>query len=117
MVIYARYLVLFLFLSACSTVDPSKAITENAVKGLTDIEKSIERIESQTKKECLTEALIANLEALKSQTKIISGQVESISMSCQTEKQVLEEQKTVREVLIGLLGFIVLLLGYKLIKR
>ena len=117
MFIYARYLVIFLFLSACSTVDPSKAITETAVKGLTDIEKSIKRIESQTNKSCLTDALVANLEALKSQTKIISGQVESISMSCQTEKQVLKEKITVREVLIGVLGFVVLLLGYKLIKR
>ena len=112
-----RYLFLLLLLCGCSTVDPSKSITENAVKGLTDIEKSIKRIESQTNKECLTDALVANLEALKSQTKIISGQVESISMSCQTEKQVLKEQITVREVLIGVLGFIVLLLGYKLIKR
>lgn len=112
-----RYLLLFLFLSACSTVDPSKAITENAIIGLTDIEKSVSRIESQTEKECLTDALKSNLEALRSQTKIISGQIESISLSCQTEKQVLEEKITVREVLIGLLGFIVLLFGYRIIKR
>ena len=107
----------FVLLTGCSNIDPSQAITENAVKGLTDIEKSVERIEKQTKEECKTDALVSNLEALKSQAKIISGQVESISMSCQTEKQVLEEKITVRDTLIGLLGLLVLLLGYRLIRK
>lgn len=112
-----KYLVVLLLLSGCSAVDPSQVITKNAVVGLTDIERSVERIEKQTKNECLTDALVSNLESLKAQAKIISGQVESISMSCQTEKQVLEEKITVRNTLIVLLGLVVLALFLRIVKR
>lgn len=114
-----RWTVLFLsfFLMACSQTEPSRAITDNTVKSLRDITHSVQRIEQQTTAECKTDALLANLEALKAQANTITGQVENISLACQTEKQVLEEKITVRDVIISFLLVLFLLIGYIKVRR
>ena len=110
-------LVLFLILTACQSSVPSSSITTSAVNDLKGITKSIELIEKTTTPECKTDVLMVNLETLKARVESVDGKVKSIDLTCATEKQVLKEKITVREVLIGVLGFVMLLLGYKLIKR
>ena len=57
------------------------------------------------------------LEALKAQANTITGQVENISLACQTEKQVLEEKITVRNVIISFLLVLFVLIGYIKVRR
>lgn len=99
-----------LFLFGCSS-STTEVISQNAIKDVQNITQAVERIEKQTTKECKTDALMSNLETLKSQAVSISSQIKSMELSCSTEKTVLEEKIIVRNIIIGcLLSLFVLLL-------
>lgn len=98
-----------LFLFGCSS-STTEVISQNAIKDVKNITEAVERIEKQTKTECKTDALMSNLEALKSQAVSISSQIKTIELSCTTEKQVLEEKIIVRNVIIGCLVALFVLL-------
>lgn len=106
-----------LLLTACKTTIPSESIANSVIKDLTNHEKAIETLEKQTQKECKTELFVTSINALKAQTESISGQVKSITQACKTEKVVLEQKITIREIIIGILAFLVGIMVYLFIKR
>lgn len=99
-------IILMIALSACRTTVPSQAITNNAIKELNGVKEAVEHIQTTTSAECKTEALTADLRAILTQVNGVSGQIKNIELACKTEKNVLETEKQVREVII-----IFLLLG------
>ena len=107
----------FLLLTACKSTIPSESIAQGVVSDLNAHQQAIQVLEKQTTKECKTDAFLASLNALKTQTESIAGQVKSISQACQTEKRVLEQSITIREIVIGVLLAFVILLGYILLRK
>jgi hypothetical protein len=107
----------FLFVTACKSTIPSESIAQGVVSDLNAHQQAIQVLEKQTTKECKTDAFVASLNALKAQTESIAGQVKSISQACQTEKRVLEQSITIREIVIGVLGALLLLLVYLFVKK
>ena len=108
---------LFLLLSACKSTPPSEVISNTVVNGLQSHTQAISLLEKQTIPECKTDAFIANLNALKSQTENMIGQVKSISQSCQVEKQVLEKSIIIRNIVIGILATVLVLLGFLFVRK
>ena len=102
-----------LLLTSCKTTIPSENITQGVINDLNTHQQAIQVLEKQTTKECKTDAFVASLNALKSQTESIAGQVKSISQACHTEKEVLKRDITIREimifVLLGIIGVLVFL--------
>lgn len=112
-----KYLLLFLLLVGCRATPPSEAISNTVVNGLQSHVQAISLLEKQTTPECKTDAFIANLNAIKSQTENMVGQVKSISQSCKVEKNVLEQKITIRDIIIGILVVLLGLIGFLFIKR
>lgn len=105
--------ILFFFLVGCKTTIPSESISHQVISDLNAHEQAIEVLDKQTTKECKTQVFVASLNALKDQTESIKGQVKSISQACKTEKVVLEQRITIRDILIiVLLGILGLLLFF-----
>lgn len=109
--------ILIFFLVGCKSTIPSENIAQQVVSDLNAHESAIQTLEKQTSSECKTEAFTASLNALKSQTESIKGQVKSITSSCKTEKVVLERDITIREIIIGILTVILLLIIIKKVKH
>ena len=109
--------VLFLFLFGCKSTPPSEVISNTVINGLQSHTQAISLLEKQTIPECKTDAFIANLNALKSQTENMIGQVKSISQSCKVEKQVLEKSIIIRNIVIGILAVLIGLLGFLFIRK
>lgn len=112
-----KYLLLFLLLVGCKSTPPSEVISNTVVNGLQSHVEAISLLEKQTTTECKTDAFIANLNALKAQTENMVGQVKSISQSCQTEKKVFEQTIVNRNIIIGILAGILILIGFLFIKK
>ena len=112
-----KYLLLFLLLVGCKATPPSEVISNTVVNGLQSHVEALSLLDKQTTPECKTEAFIANLNALKTQTESMVGQVKSISQSCQTEKKVLEQTIINRNIIIGILAGILILIGFLFIKK
>lgn len=89
-----------LVLSACSTKEPSEVMAENAIQSVIAIEKSLPN-------ECKTESV-------KQQLLSIKGQIATISTACETEKNVLEQKITIRNLIIALL---LALIGFWVFKK
>ena len=107
-----RYLPLIclLFLFGCKSTVPSENITKGVISDLNAHQQAISVLDKQTTKECKTDAFVASLNALRAQTDSIAGQVRSISEACQSEKEVLKRDITIREIMIFvLLGIICIL--------
>lgn len=112
-----KILFLFLFLVGCRATPPSEVISNTVVNGLQSHVEAISLFEKQTTPECKTEAFIANLNALKSQTENMMGQVKSISKSCKVEKDVLYRDITIRNIVIGILAGILILIVFLFIRK
>lgn len=110
-------LVCFLLLSGCKTTPPSEVISNTVVNGLQSHVEAIDLLEKQTTPECKTDAFIANLNALKSQTENMMGQVKSISQSCAAEKKVIEKDVQIRNIIIGVLIAILGLILFLFIRK
>ena len=113
-----KYLTLacFLFLVGCKSTIPSETISQSVIKDLNAHQQAISTLEKQTSKECKTDAFIASLNAIKTQTESIAGQVKSINQACKTEKVVLEQKITIREIIICVLLAILLVFGYLFVR-
>lgn len=111
------FLLLFLILPACKATPPSEAISNSVVSGLQSHVEAIILLEKQTTPECKTDAFVANLNALKAQTENMVGQVKSISQSCKVEKGILQKDITIRNIIIGVLSGIILLIIFVIIKK
>jgi len=109
--------ILIPLLVGCKSTIPSESITTGVISDLNAHQQAISILDKQTTKECKTDAFMASLNALKSQTESIAGQVKSITNACQTEKRVLEQSITIRNIIIGILGSIVGLILLLIIKR
>lgn len=96
-------LVLILFLSACKSNVASESISQSVINDLNVHQQAIVNLEKQTSKECKTDAFMTSLNSLKTQTNSIAGQVKSITQACNSEKMVLVEKITIREIVIGIL--------------
>ena len=107
----------FLLLMGCTTKEPSQALVENTRREVVAVQEMVKKIETQTPKECKTDVFLANLEAINRQVAGIGWQIESIGLSCQTEKQVLEERIGARNAVIFGLGVLILILGYFVIRK
>ena len=81
------------------------------------VQETVKKIELQTPLECKTELFLANLEAVSRQITSIDGQIESIGLSCQTEKRVLEERIIARNMAIVCMLLIGGVLGWLAIRR
>ena len=115
---YILGMILFPLLVACKATIPSEAITNNAINELNGVTATVEHIQATTLPQCKTDALTANLNAIKTQISSVSGQIKNISLSCQTEKQVLKEEITTRDIIIvALLCLIVAYIFLKIYKR
>ena len=110
-------IICLLFLVGCKSTVPSESITHSVINDLNAHQQAIKTLDKQTTKECKTDAFLASLNALKTQTDSIAGQVKSISQACQTEKRVLEQSITIREIIIGILIVVTALLLYIIIKK
>ena len=110
-------IICLLFLVGCKSTVPSESIAHSVINDLNAHQQAIKILDKQTTKECKTDAFLATLNALKTQTDSIAGQVKSISNACQTEKRVLEQSITIREIIIGILSVVAILLLYIIIKK
>ena len=110
-------LCLFILLTGCAAKEPSQMIAKAALSEIAGVQETVRKIETQTPAECKTDVFLANLEAINRQVAGIGWQIESIGLSCQTEKQVLEERIVARNVMIFGLGVLVLVLGWFRFKR
>ena len=104
-------------LAGCAAKAPSQAIVENTRREVAVVQETVKKIEAQTPPECKTDVFLANLEAINRQVTTIGGQIESIGLSCQTEKAVLEERITTREMVIVVLFLVVVVLGWIVLRR
>ncbi len=104
-------------LLGCTSKIPSQAIVENTRREIAAVQETVKKIELQTPAECKTEVFLANLEAVNRQVSTLGGQIESIGLSCQTEKQVLEERIVARNMAIVCLLLIGVGLFFLLIRR
>lgn len=107
----------FLLLAGCKATPPSEVISNSVVNGLQSHVEAISLLEKQTTPECKTDAFIANLNALKSQTENMVGQVKSISQSCKVEREVLQKTIENRNIIIGFLGLILGFILFFSIKK
>ena len=113
----ALVLIIGMFLAGCAVKAPSQAIVENTQREVAAVQEAVKKIEQQTPPECKTDVFLANLEAINRQVTTIGGQIESIGLSCQTEKQVLEERITTREMVIVSLFLVIVGLGWIVLRR
>ena len=105
--------ILIPLLVGCKSTIPSESITNGVIQDLNAHQQAIQVRDKQTAKECRTDAFVASLNALKAQTESIAGQVKSISKACDTEKALLEEKITIRDILITvLIGVLVLVMFF-----
>ena len=108
--------ILIPLLVGCKSTIPSESIANSVIKDLKAHEQAIVNLEKQTPKECKTDAFVATIDALKGQTESIEGQVKSISQACKTEKVVLEQKITIRDIFIGILVFLLAGLGFLFVR-
>lgn len=110
-------LIFLLFLVGCKTTIPSESIANGVINDLNAHQQAIATLDKQTTKECKTEAFVVSLNALKSQTESMLGQVKSLTQACKTEKVVLEQKITIREIMICVLLGIIGILLYLFVRR
>ena len=104
-------IVCLLLLTACKSTIPSESISQSVINDLNAHQQAIQVLEKQTSAECKTEAFLAGLNALKTQTTSIAGQVKNISQACETEKEILRRDITIRDItIIMLIGILILIL-------
>lgn len=103
--------------SACTSKVPSEVISNTVINELQSHSQAISLLEKQTKPECKTDAFIANLNAIKSQTENLVEQVKSISQSCKIEKKEIENRVYIRDCFIVILLLIIAFFVYIRIKR
>ena len=111
-------LICLVLLTSCKSTVPSESIANSVISDLNAHQNAISILDKQTTKECKTDAFLASLNALKAQTDSIAGQVKSINNACRVEKQVLENQITIRNLIIGglsivLAGLLILILKFR----
>lgn len=93
-------LICFVLLSACKSTVPSTSIANQVIKDLNNHQQAIEQLDKQVTKKCKSEAFVATLNSLKSQTDSIAGQVKSISNACKVEKQEITNRIYTRDCII-----------------
>lgn len=108
--------ILIPLLVGCKSTIPSETITQTVISDLNAHKQAISTLDKQTTNGCRTDAFLASLNALKTQTESIAGQVKSISQACQTEKRVLEQKITIREIMISILVVIIVVLLFILFR-
>lgn len=105
-----------LLLTSCKTTIPSENITQGVINDLNAHQQAIQVLEKQTTKECKTDAFLASLNALKMQTESIEGQVKSISQACESEKEILRKDITIRDITIMMLVCILVIILFYWVK-
>lgn len=100
-------------LFGCNTTSTSDNIAQNTIKEVVEVKKVVEQIEKSITPECKNDLLMTQLQTISTQTDSIKSQVESISIACNSEKNILKEKIKIREFIIacffGVLLFIMFL--------
>lgn len=96
---------------------PSSQITKNTLSDIVSINDTITKLERNVTSECKTPVFMSNLESVKKQVNSVSGQIKSIDLACEAEKEVISQQKTNREIIIGVLLMIILFIFYLFFKK
>ena len=104
--------ILIPLLVGCKSNVASESISQSVISDLNAHQQAISILDKQTTKECKTDAFLSSLNALKTQTESIAGQVKSISKACNAEKEVLKRDITIREIMIMVLLGILCLFVY-----
>lgn len=104
------------FLFGCSSNIPSETITNNAIRDLTSITSDLDNTLVSLPKECQNDAVRASFGTIKARVNSVEGQVKTISLACQSEKNVLEEKIINRNLIIAFLFAIIVLLVYVLFR-
>lgn len=107
------FILFFVFLAGCRATIPSEAISNSAIHELKTISSELKQIEAQIPNECKN-AFLKGLNPIYERIDIVQGQVKNISLSCQTEKAVLEQQISKLEWIIVFL--IALIIFYIVLK-
>lgn len=107
------FIIFFVFLAGCRATTPSEAISNSAIHELKAISSELKQIEAQIPSECRN-AFQNGLTPIYERIDIVQGQVKNISLSCETEKEVLKNEITIRNLII--LVLILLIVGYFLIR-
>lgn len=104
------FLALFL-LFGCNTTSTSDNIAQNTIKEVVEVKRVVEQIERSITPECKNDLLMTQLQTISTQTDSIKSQVESISIACNSEKNILQEKIRIREFIIAcIVLFLVLLI-------
>ena len=98
-------ILLIVVLCGCSKKAPSTAISETTQKEIITIQKDIEKSTCENKS-----SFIARLDTIKSE-------VNNITLACNIEKKVLEENISKLKIIIMALSLIIFLSLYAIIKR
>lgn len=93
------------FLVGCSATNTSDAISNASVSQLNAISNAIKEVSSGAVAKC--PEVSSKLDLINSQISGVKGQIENITLACRTEKKVLEEKITVRNIIIGFLSVII----------
>lgn len=106
---------ILMILCGCSTTIPSQSISNASQNELKAISSEIKDIQGRVVAEC--PSIVENLRTLSVRIDNVSGQVGNISLACQTEKRVLEETITVRNLIILISLIINLILAYVFLRK
>ena len=104
-------------LVGCSKQTPSTAITESVKSDINVIESQIEDFKQDLPTECKSSSVNAKLSTIQANLKTITTKVESIDLSCKTEKEVLIQENSKLKATILSLLVIAGLLGYILVRK
>lgn len=115
--IFALALFLILSLGGCKTTVPSESISHSVKNDLNAISKEVKGVSGIITPECRNTVLEGRLNEISLKIQNVSGQVENITLACQTEKNVLSEKILLRNFIIGVLLALTVLLCYFIVKR
>lgn len=99
------FILFFVFLAGCRATITSDAISNASVSQLNAISNAIKEVSSGAVAKC--PEVSSKLDLINSQISGVKGQIENITLACRTEKKVLEEKITVRNIIIGFLSVII----------
>lgn len=110
------FFLILLILCSCKTTSPSEAITNNAVGYLNGLTEEVSRLEDSLPVDCKNIS-VGQFKTIYGQIENIREQVKNISMSCQTEKKVLEKEVEIRNMIIIFMILLFCFITFIFIRR
>lgn len=114
---YCICVFLFVFVSACSSVDASEKVAQNIVKDVIEVKKTVQEIKKNTPKECHSDLFLNQLKTIEKQADDIKFDTNLISDLCQKEKNILKEKIKNRDFFIFFIFIFILFVFFLKIKK